>query len=396
MRLLTRVLPLLFAFSLFAQEPRYRLERILVEGPAEAEDIVRAEARLDEEKTYVAEDFRQALYRVRRLPFVADATWRIEPGITAGSTTLVIQIMTTRSIFYSVDAHSEQRAGDNELNADAFFGARKLLGDLGTIEGVVGQHHNDDGLTAALTYRAYDLLGRGAFAALSVGYRYSAETLRYDPDLDLLLGWPLSQKQSLIGEITRRKSRLLRDFDINTSDTVTLIDRDANERAALRWSYQSIDDPLFTRRGTSFIAGPIWSRDKRIRQVYDVPSKKVVGTETWTERYGVDIDLASYRPLGDRNAGFLRLRGDATTSETDRRIFGARALAGIAHDFHAPSDDRLHPVRARFELSAGYGRSAIQEDGIDLYRNDGPIAEGAFILRHSWGTVRFTATYASD
>src|SRR5690349_1743827 len=116
---------LLIASSLAAQEARYRLERILVEGPSEAEDIVRAESRLEEERTYDAEDFRQAVYRVRRLPFVADAAWRIEPGVTAGSTTLVIQILTTRSIFYGVDARADRNSGQDELSAEALLGARK-------------------------------------------------------------------------------------------------------------------------------------------------------------------------------------------------------------------------------------------------------------------------------
>jgi outer membrane protein assembly factor BamA len=398
MRSLVLVLSLLCITSSFAQEQRYRLERIVIEGPIEAEDIVRAEARLEEERMYGAEDFRQAVYRVRRLPFVADATWRLESGVTSGSTTLVIQILATKTFFYDVDARANRPSnGDTELSAEALLGARKLLGELGTIEGVIGQRDEEDGLTAAVTYRAYDLLGRGAFATVNVGYRYATEARRYDPSLNVLLGWPLSRTQTLTGEVSRRKSRLLRDFAINTNedDNLTLTDRDALESTALRWWYESSDDPLFARRGTSLNVGPVWSRTTTITQTYDAATKKIVGEEEWTERYGLSANLSAYRPFSARNAGFLRVRGDATTAD-DIRFFDAAALVGIAHDFHTPADDRLHDFRARFELSYGYRASMQREDGVEIFRDDAPMAEAAFVMRHRWGTMRLTASYSAE
>jgi outer membrane protein assembly factor BamA len=398
MRSLVLLLSLLCVTALFAQEQRYRLERIVVEGPIEAEDIVRAEARLEEERTYDAEDFRQAVYRVRRLPFVADATWRLESGVTAGSTTLVIQIIATTPFFYDVNAHADRSSNrDTELSADALIGARKLLGELGTIEGAIGQRDEQDGLTAALTYRAYDLLGRGAFATVNVGYRYATEARRYDPTLDVLLGWPLSQKQTLTGEVSRRKSRLLRDFaiDANPDNDITLTDRTGLESAALLWGYESIDDPLFARRGASLTVGPVWSRTTTITQTYDSVAKEIVGDEEWTERYGLSANLSAYRPFSARNAGFLRMRGAATTAN-DIRFFDAAALVGIAHDFHTPADDRLHDFRARVELGAGYRATMHREDGVEILRDDAPIAEAAFVMRHRWGTVRLSASYTAD
>jgi hypothetical protein len=52
---------LLFSTTLVAQQTRYRLERIAVEGSRVHEHIVRSEARLVEEREYTDEDFRRHL-----------------------------------------------------------------------------------------------------------------------------------------------------------------------------------------------------------------------------------------------------------------------------------------------------------------------------------------------
>src|SRR5512134_4004897 len=106
---------LLVAVSSFAQETRYRLERVVVEGSNIDQDIIRSETRLEEEKSYTEEDFRQGVYRVRRLPFVTDAVYRIEPGVTGGGTTLVIRVLDTTAVYYGLDVEASRVAdGDTE------------------------------------------------------------------------------------------------------------------------------------------------------------------------------------------------------------------------------------------------------------------------------------------
>src|SRR4028118_513709 len=97
------VVAALFSGSASAQETRYRLERIVVEGSNVSEVIVRGESRLVEERSYTEEDFRQAVYRIRRLPFVTDATYRIETGLTPGGTTLIVRILDKMPVFYEAD-----------------------------------------------------------------------------------------------------------------------------------------------------------------------------------------------------------------------------------------------------------------------------------------------------
>lgn len=391
MRSLVVLLSLFAAAPAFSQVQQYRLERIVVAGPIEAEDIVRAEARLEEEKMYTAEDFRQAVYRVRRLPFIADAAWRIEPGLTAGSSTLVIQIATSTVFFYETDARFKSTgSGVESDDGSASIGSRFLLGELGTFDVALGDRGDDNDLGALFTYRAYDILGRGGFGVISAGQRFG-DPRRYDPDLDLLVGWPLTRKQSVIGTVARRKSRVAFEDEENE---VTLTDRDIEQRASLRWLYESNDDPLFTRRGVSLSAGPIWSRTITIREEFDEDEDDdVAGTETWSERYGFAVNFAAARPLSTHTAGFLRLRGEDTRMEGLRQYEGD-ALVGIAYDFHDPDVETLHDIRMRIELGAGYRFAGDQPNELEDFRS-GAIAEAAFVLRNRWGSVRVTASYSA-
>jgi hypothetical protein len=72
------------------------------------------------------------------------------------------------------------------------------------------------------------------------------------------------------------------------------------------------------------------------------------------------------------------------------------ALIGIAHDFHTPDAEQLQSFRARIELGGGYRMTSVDQRDVEHFRADGAIAEGAFVLRNRWGTVRLTATYSAQ
>jgi len=357
MRSIVLALCVLSSTAAFAQT-RYRLERILVEGSVIAEEIIRAEARLEEEKSYTEEDFRQAVYRVRRLPFVTEATYRVVSGMAADTVALVIRIVDTSIAYYDVDA----RGDDSARDASALAGARMLLDDLGVVEAAVQSSDNDDGVAAGVAYRAYDLFGRGAFASIAVAHRFQSRERRYDPTPVLTFGWPLSQRQSLTLTASRAKSRIAREH----SDTITLTDRDSTIFAELRWSYESIDHPLFATRGLSIGFGPRWSRTDYATETYD---DEIVTTKSTAKHYDVALTASAYRPLFGKSVGFVRIDADAS-----RDVFNRTALAGLAYDFR--------PYRARFEIGAGS-------------RNEELFGEAALVVRHRWGTVRLTALFSS-
>ena len=402
--------------SALAQEPtRYRLERVVVEGSNIDEDIVRAETRLEEEQSYTEEDFRQGLYRVRRLPFVTDAVYRIEPGVTGGGTTLVIRILDTTPIFYGINFGATAGDDDTETTGDALLGGRWLLDNLGVLEGAVQKGEDDDGFLAGIAYRAYNIYGTGGYASIAVAQRFKAEPFRHDPTAALTLGYPLTQKQSVTASYSRAKQRLPREFDVEgddddddvsddeaDDDNVTLTDRDFFEFAELRWWYETVDDPIFTTRGVSVSAGPRWSATERVTEVYDAEDEDeeedTIATTVNASSIGVALDAAGYRPLTARNSAFLRLGGDyaQTDEDSDLQFFNGAARIGVTHDFHANSDTVLRPFRARVEVGAGFRGSVFRPATGDEVSDTSPFAEATFVMRHRWGTVRVSAFYDAD
>jgi outer membrane protein assembly factor BamA len=401
---------LLAAASAFAQETRYRLERVVVEGSHIDEDIIRSETRLEEEKSYTEEDFRQGVYRVRRLPFVTDASYRIEPGVTGGGTTLVIRVLDTTAVFYGLNVGTA-RVGDGETDTsgDALLGGRWLLDNLGVLEAAVQKSDDDDsGFLAGLAYRAYDIYGTGAYGSLAIAQRFQTAPRKYDPTLVLNLGYPLTQRQSLTLAYSRSKTRLPLDFDVNgdddddpdtdgdIDDNVTLTERNRFEFADLRWWYETIDDPIFATRGVQFSAGPHWGVDELVTERYDTTQKDVVvATDTATTTLGLGLDASGYRPLTRRNSVFLRLGGDVsrTNEDNDQEFLSGAARIGITHDFHSYAENVIRPFKARIELGVGYGGLILRPAEGDEIRDTGAFAEAAFVMRHRWGSIRVSAFY---
>ena len=396
--------------ALGQQQSRYRLERIIVEGSRVDDSIVRGEARLAEEETYGEEDFQQAVYRVRRLPFVTDATYRIEPGVTAGGTTLVIRILDVTPVFYDFNG-SGTRLSDGETVRDgsALIGGRWLLNNLGVVEGAVQKSDNLDGLNVGLAYRAYNIMGTGGFASIAIAQRFKSKLRDYDPSMAAMLGYPLTQRQSVTLALSRSGSSLTREIDLNDDDdddddddsdkedNFDLTNGDTFTFADLRWWYESIDDPMFATRGVSVSGGPNWSSAKFTFENFDAVARKIVPGELETEAYGLGLDASAYRVLFGRNVGFIRLSGNGTRSqEVEVETVEGVARAGIAHDFHSYAAGVLRPIKARLEVGAAYRTTRRTEPGLDEVSDNDTSAEAAFVLRHRWGTFRLTGTYLTD
>jgi hypothetical protein len=396
--------------ALGQQQSRFRLERIIVEGSRVDDTIVRGEARLTEEEMYGEEDFQQAVYRVRRLPFVTDATYRIEPGVTAGGTTLVIRILDVTPVFYDFNG-SGTRLPDGETVRDgsALIGGRWLLNNLGVVEGAVQKSDNLDGLNVGLAYRAYNIMGTGGFGSVAIAQRFKSKIRDYDPSMAATLGYPLTQRQSVTLAVSKSGSSLTREIDLNNDDdedddddsdkedNFDLTNGDTFTFADLRWWYESIDDPIFATRGVSVSGGPNWSSAKFTFENYDAAARKIVASDLETEAYGLGLDASAYRVLFGRNVGFIRLSGNGTRSqEVEVETLDGVARAGIAHDFHSYAAGVLRPIKARLEVGAAYRTTRRTEPGLDEVSDNDTSAEAAFVLRHRWGTFRLTGTYLTD
>lgn len=401
----------LTAFSALAQERSWRLERIVVEGSKFDDDIVRAEARLPEEREYTDSDFRQALYRIRRLPFVADATYRIEPGVTAGGSTLIIRILDVTPAFYDLDL-SGTRLGDGDTTRDgsAFIGGRVSLHNLGLVEFGVQDSDETDGTNLGVAYRAYDILGTGGFGSVVISQRLRAVERDYSPQLVIGLGYPLTQRQTVTLSLSRTETSRDRDFDvlgdddnddknddIDEDDNITLTNGDRFDFAMLRWWYESIDDPFFATRGVRLSAGPYWANSSFSFENFNPAARRIETAELETSAIGAAIEASAYRRLFGRTVGILRVDGNGSrNADSEVETMEGTARAGLGFDFHRHADDAIRPFKARVELGAGYRMSERSAPGLAEISDNDTFADAAFVMRHRWGRVRLSAIYVNE
>ncbi|PYQ55132.1 MAG: hypothetical protein DMF53_28530, partial [Acidobacteria bacterium] len=160
-----------------APEPaRFLIERITVEGPKEAAaNIVRAETLLRAGELYTEDQLRQAVYRVRRIPFVLDATFSLRKGSRRGAYELLIEVTPARWFFYDAWVRTfafEQPVvlGDESFLGDrssvalvGLAGARHFVGRSGVVFAAVDSREGGQ-----IGFTQYDLFHRGVLASAGI------------------------------------------------------------------------------------------------------------------------------------------------------------------------------------------------------------------------------------
>lgn len=245
-----------------AQEPpQLFLESIVVEGVSQAAGrrIVADETLLKRGQSYTEDQLRQAVYRVRRLPFVVNAEYTVRKGEHDGYA-LVIEVIEETPVFLSAGANGQRAqqfdfsAGRNRTTTTwqqfGTLGARTFLGSNGIGEASVQKLQHEDGEFAAAGYTQYDLFGAGTFLH---GGLASAQGFKNYNRTDAFLdgGLPLTAAQTLRMSLFWGRSN--QTFFGETS-------KDVSRGAALSWSYDTTDDPLFPRSGSYGSAS--WSYDR--------------------------------------------------------------------------------------------------------------------------------------
>src|SRR5688572_9758135 len=111
LRRFLRLLPVLLCLGVpvvpaAAQAPepaRFLLESIVVEGVQRdaPREIVAGESLLKPGNEYTEQELREAVYRIKRLPFMVDADFSLRKGSERGTYELVILVKETSVLFYS-------------------------------------------------------------------------------------------------------------------------------------------------------------------------------------------------------------------------------------------------------------------------------------------------------
>ncbi|HEX3532136.1 MAG TPA: hypothetical protein VH988_34180 [Thermoanaerobaculia bacterium] len=244
----------LAAAPLRAQEPpRFLIESIVVEGVSRAagRQIVADESLLKPGQTYTEPQLRQAVYRIKRLPFVVDAEFSLRKGSERGAYGLVVKVEEATPVFFLAEADAQRG-----LSTDSFtgkrrtvtlwqrfgtLGSRMFVGSHGLAYGSVEKVQHQDGELVQAGYTQYDLFGAGSFAGVEAN---SAEGFRgvSQYQVGLFGGVPLTSAQSLRVDLEWDRSKGVFEEQLNQNE---------QRLASLDWIYNTTDDPLFPMSGTS-------------------------------------------------------------------------------------------------------------------------------------------------
>jgi len=284
---------LLIAATSFAQSPPQSpvvVERIDIHTKRLRTETLITEMRLPKRASYTIDEIEQAVYRLRRLPFVVDATYTLEPGTAPGARVLTINVVDETQVHVVFDIQGvAQRCGYVTTFTQIgwrFFPARNGVAELNSggvshfSSGGSGTPHLGD-LSAQYTARC--LFGTSAYAGIGVSAHYQSEDRLITPIV--LFGIPLTQTQT-----------------IRASYSGSGVKSDSDAIATLQWLIETSDDPYFARRGFSVAAGPQWEKTRFITDF----NHGTLHVDDILKQSGFGVRGEKYWPLAEHGAYWAR------------------------------------------------------------------------------------------
>ncbi len=373
-----------------ASDPgRFHVESVLVEGVERdaAREIVAATSLLVPGRDYAERQLREAVYRVKRLPFVLDAGYSLRPGVEPGSHQVVITIRPAEAFFASLEAAgltSGDETGDGDRvdgSLSASAGGRWFVGSQGLLAGSVRGLDDGGVQLAQVGYTHYDLFGRGGFARLALetnlddrswGGSHRSSTLT--------LGVPLVGNQAIQADLGWSRSE--RDGDFSQTST--------SHTGSLEWILDTTDDPLFpasgfrvTGRGTLSATAATYDDDGHSGS----EDQETWGTALGARRYWT---LTPRQSIGaELSADWSRWTSDGFSGRLDQ----AKAGIGISHAldlWRVRTAERTRDLRWESRLTFTSERTTSPNERFTL--TGAALATGV-TFRSAWGLSRLTFTY---
>ena len=400
-----RLLPFLLAFlgtalPVVAQTPaqtpdppRFLLEQILVEGVQHdaVREIVAAESLLQLGREYSEQELREAVYRVKRLPFVLDAEHSLRPGGDPGSYQLVITVKETRLVFYTADFgglyDGEDRnffPGEERIDwgGSATAGGRWFVGSQGFLSASVFGFDSEGPISAQAGYTRYNLFGRGGFASLEL---VSGLDQGDAYQVSLSMGFPIVGNHSLQADLIWYESK-----DEFFSQTF----RNEARSLGLSWIYDTTDDPFFPTTGAQVTAGGRYSEDEQEtrdglfveRSSSDAYGLELAGRRHWalTRRQSVSTGLlASWdevAPFAGDDGSFEQWSTRATLGHS-LDLWGVEKTERIG-DFRWENGLAVHS----YQFDSPFGRATTTEARLTT----------GFAFRNTWGLLRLSFAYVDN
>ena len=425
-----------------APEPaRFLIERITVEGPKEAAaNIVRAETLLRAGELYTEDQLRQAVYRVRRIPFVLDATFSLRKGSRRGAYELLIEVTPARWFFYDAWVRTfafEQPVvlGDESFLGDrssvalvGLAGARHFVGRSGVVFAAVDSREGGQ-----IGFTQYDLFHRGVLASAGISRDACCVTevlpLGLDPSFSswsfnetarfsLGLAIPLGGPQSIQFAASQRQG------DHGSSQEVlvppgareglrTMTGEDLSyRRAEAKWVWDTSDAPLIPTRGLSVSAGLEASRFAArdlVLYVVNPLTQETLATSTASslrsEQVVGAVSVIRHWPVTPRQTVSVqgRISGGISRVET---LDLKGAVANGNGENYGISGGVAHAVTLRRSRSGGSLDDLRLESGVEVgaetvspHMPPSPlrriVIHTGLVFRNAWGRARVTLSYVN-
>jgi hypothetical protein len=368
---------LLFALPAQAQE-RFLIERIDVRHLVHASaDVVRAESRLREGQQYDEDELRDANNRVKRLPFILDAAFKLERGSVRDAYVLAITVNETKPFFYLWDTVFFKRRPFIELDTESAIlaGGRWFAARHDVLHAAAVLHHAErpfesDYASAQAGYTRYGLLGDRAFATLTADRMLtSSNGAKLLPGA--VIGISLGPKRTLTISYTA--------YDL------TDFQRRDGRIFEARFAHNTTNHPFFPSEGTLLSIGPVVART-------DSATSTAV---THTLDAGVDAHAAEYWPLSARttvsavaDGGFIRVISNGGSDDKRFAGYGSATLR-LSRALHE-LDDADVQTRAELTLRA----VTHQRDATPFRRDSSLQLSAAWVHRNAWGVIRLGLGYA--
>lgn len=399
-----------------AQEPSvqapasFLIETISVEGASResVREIVASESRLRPGETYTEQELREAVYRVRRLPFVLDAEFSLRKGSERGAYELIITVEPTRPLFFSLDGrgvflrHDDRNAFTDssgfEAEALGTVGARYFVGSSGLAFASVDLTE-EHGRAVEAGYTQYNLFGPGSFASFGFFTRLDNPGLGDDDEMQgaLTVGIPLTGSHSLRSTLTLARFESEYGFDTGQGEA---LNRSRFDSCGLDvvWIYDTTDDPVFPTSGVKVEGGAGYGIvDSESRTSGPFP----FFAELTSRQTSLSFAAERHWSLTPRQAISLELDSGYQRDDPEGEIYMESDFwsnqASFTHSsslWGAEKTDRIGDLRLENEVAVYYYR---QDAGVFAYSSDTALAlSSSVVFRNRWGLLRAGLTFIQE
>ncbi len=374
--------------------PQFLLEQILVEGTRRdaVREIVAAESLLQLGREYSEQELREAVYRVKRLPFVVDADFSLRKGSEQGSYQLVITVKEAHLVFYSADVGGiydgeDRNVGPGEERVDwggsATAGGRWFLGSQGFLFGSVLGFDEEGPVSAQVGYTRYNLFGHGGFASVALATDLDED--RGDAyQASFSMGLPIVGNHSLRVDLAWYEAQ--DDFPETTS-------RSESQSLGLACIYDTTDDRLFPTSGVRMTADANYTQDK---QEFGRP---VFIEDFSQDRYSLGVSGHRHWALTHRQSVSTGLAGSWGGSEIsgldgDSEQWAAVATLGHSTDLWGiEKTERIGDFR--WENNLEVISSHFDSDFFNGSAIDARLTT-SLVFRNTWGLLRLSFIYVDN